>query len=81
MTTASLDVIKRLPRQTLSQIAGKAKRLGVTPETYIRQLVEDDLRFEQQARSTTLAELMGPGRDVDENELNKAVEVLKSRAS
>ncbi len=79
MTTAGPNIIKRLPRHMISQIADKARLLGVTPEQYIRDLVEDDLAFEQRARTTTLAELMGPGREIDETELGKAVDAARKR--
>ena len=79
MAAAHPDVIKKLPRQTMAQIAGKASRLGVTPEQYIRDLAEDDLAFEQRAQTTTLAELMGPGRDVDQTKLNEAVDGVRKR--
>lgn len=52
---------------------------GVTPEQYLRELVELDLALDRKARTTTLAELMGPGRDVDEVELDRLVEDARNR--
>ena len=63
----------------MSKLASKAKRLGMTPQRYVRELVEKDLALDRKARATTLAELVGPGRDVDEAELDRLVEAARTR--
>jgi hypothetical protein len=50
----------------MTELASKAKRLGMTPERYVRKLVKEDLALDRKARTTTLSELIGPGRDVDD---------------
>jgi len=32
----------------------------MTPERYVRELVQEDLAYDRKARTTTLMELMGP---------------------
>jgi len=54
--------ISGLGKRKLTALAAKAKRLGLTPARYVRQLVEDDLAIESDARSTTLAQIMAPVR-------------------
>jgi hypothetical protein len=72
-TPSSLE-LKGLGRQKMRALAEKARRLGVTPEQYLRRLVEEDLAIARDARSKTFEELMGPGRQVDEDELDNLVE-------
>jgi hypothetical protein len=80
-TTATAPTLrlKGLGRQKMAQITRKAKRLGITPEQYLRDLVEQDLALDEKARTTTLAELLGPGREVDETELDALVEAARER--
>ena len=81
MTIASTDIllVKGLGRHKLEELARKAKRLGITPAKYVRQLVEEDLAISEEARTKTFAELMGPGREVDEDEIDRLVESAKTR--
>ena len=51
----------------------------MTPQRYVRQLIDEDLALDQKARATTFAELMGPGRDVDERELDRLVDEARTR--
>jgi hypothetical protein len=76
--TATLRV-KGLGSRILNELASKAKRLGMTSERYVRELVQEDLALDRKARTTTLAELMGPGRKVDEAELDRLVETARRR--
>jgi hypothetical protein len=41
----------------------KASRLGITPETYIKQLIEYDLELDEEAASRSLTEISSPFRD------------------
>jgi hypothetical protein len=75
---ASTLQLKGLGRQVMSALTNKAKRLGMTPERYVKELVQEDLELDRKARTTTLKELMGPGRDVDEAELDKLVDVART---
>lgn len=78
MATSTLQ-LKGLGRQALAELTSKARQLGVSPERYLRELVQEDLALDRKARTTTLAELMGPGRDVDEAELDKLVDAARTR--
>jgi hypothetical protein len=73
--------LKGLGRQTMTALTNKAKRLGMTPERYVRELVQEDLALDQKARTTGLAELMGPGREIDEKELDHLVDEARTRHS
>ena len=77
-TTTSL-AIKGLGKRSMSALVNKAKRLGVSPERYVRDLVQEDLELDRRARETTIDELMGPGREVDEAELDRLVEAARER--
>ena len=80
MATIATNIhIRGLGRQAMSELTSKAKRLGITPDRYIKELVEEDLALDRKARTTPLAELMGPGREVDEDELGKLVEAARTR--
>jgi hypothetical protein len=77
MATATLQ-LKGLGRKAMTQLAKKAKELGMTPERYLRELVQEDLALDRKAKTTTLSELMGPGRAVDEGELDQLVEAART---
>ena len=77
-TTPALQ-LPRLAKHTVAQLIRKAKRSGMTPQRYIQQLIEEDLALDQKARTTTFAELMGPGRDVDEAVLDRVVDEARTR--
>ena len=77
--TATSLRVKGLGQQAMTELVSKAKRLGATPERYVKELVQEDLALDRKARTTTLAELMGPGREIDEDELDKLVEAARKR--
>ncbi len=75
MATTTADIrIKGLGRKKLVELTRNASRLGMTPVRYVKQLVEEDLAFSRAARRKTFVELLGPGREVDEAELDKLVD-------
>jgi hypothetical protein len=81
-TVASIPtnlLLRGLGRAAMTKLARKAKRFGMTAERYVKELVEEDLEFDRKARSTTLTELMGPGRHVDEAELDKLIDAARTR--
>jgi hypothetical protein len=78
MAASALE-IKGLGSKTFSELANKAKKLGMTPARYVRELVEQDLALDRKAKSTKLSELMGPGRNIDEAELDELVEAARTR--
>lgn len=77
--TATTLQLKGLGRQAMSELARKAHRLGMTPERYVRELVREDLALDRKAKTTTLAEIVGPGRRIDENELDRLVDEARTR--
>lgn len=77
-TTTSLYVTG-LNKRKMAALTTKAKRLGMTPERYVKRLVEEDLALDREAQSTRLADLVGPGREVDEAQLDRLVEAARTR--
>ena len=71
--------LPRLGKRRMAELTSKAKSLGMTPQRYVRFLIEEDLALDRKARTTTFAELMGPGRDVDEAELDRLVDEARTR--
>jgi len=77
-TTPALQ-LPRLGKQKLAQLMKKAKLLGITPERYVQQLIEEDLALDQKAKSMTFTQIMGPGRDVDEAIFDRLVDEARTR--
>jgi hypothetical protein len=70
---ASLQV-RGLGKHKMAAIVERAKRLGMTPQGYLRHLVEEDLAISDRAKTSSFEQLLGPGREVDEVELDRLVE-------
>ena len=66
-------------KQRKAQVAARARQLGLTTDDYIKRLVEEDLAISHEAKTTTFAQLLGPGRDVDEREVDRIVDAAKAR--
>lgn len=83
-TTAKLE-IGGLGKQKMMALADKAKRLGLTPANYVKQLVEEDLAIESDAQAMTLAQIMAPVRKefresaMTDGELDTIVNAARSR--
>jgi hypothetical protein len=71
--------LKGLGRRKMEQLVRKAERMALTPEGYLKRLVEDDLAISKEARTKTFAEIMGRGKAVDEEGVDRIVERAKSR--
>ena len=71
--------VKGFRKRQIVVLAERARRLGMTTERYIKHLVEEDLAISRQARTTSFAQIMGEGREVDEQELDRLVEASKTR--
>jgi hypothetical protein len=71
--------IKGLGKQKMSAVIERAKSLGMTPERYLRHLVDEDLAVSRRAKSTTFEELLGPGERADEDEIDRLVEEARTR--
>jgi hypothetical protein len=67
-----------LRKRSMAQLVARAKDLGLPPEDYARQLVEDGLALQREAEGMTIAQIMEPvrkgGSSVDETEIVKLVE-------
>jgi hypothetical protein len=86
MAAATLNLrVKGLGKQKIEALTRKAERLGLTKDEYVRQLLEDDLELDQQARTTFFAELMAPVREdfrrsgMSEADLDAIVKRARSR--
>ena len=66
-------------KQQRAKVAARARQLGLTTDDYIKRLVEEDLAVSHEAKTTTFAQLLGPGRDVDEREVDQLVDAAKAR--
>jgi hypothetical protein len=71
--------VRGLAKRQFAEVAKRAGRLGMTPEQYLRYLLEQDLAVSHRARTTTFGDLMGPGRKVDEDDLDRVVEKAKAK--
>lgn len=63
----------------MAELARRARRLGLSPASYPRRLVEEDLALDRKSRTTTLAQIIGVGRQVDEDEFDALVEAARTR--
>jgi predicted urease superfamily metal-dependent hydrolase len=68
-------------KRKMAAIVERAKRLGMTPQRYIKHLVEEDLAVCQRAKTSTFESLLGPGSDEDEAEIDRHVEAARVRYS
>lgn len=66
MSTLSLQ-LSDLPDRQISALKRKAKKMGVTPASCVRQLIEDDLELDDIARTATFNEIAAPFRQAMAN--------------
>ena len=78
MVSRTLE-LKGLAPGKFQALEREAKKLGITPERYVKNLVEERLEIARDAREKTFAEISGPGTDVDDAELDKLVEAARDR--
>jgi hypothetical protein len=69
--------VRGLGKQKTAKLVARAKRLGMTPQGYLKHLVEEDLAVSERAKNSSFEELLGPGREVDEAEVDQLVEEAK----
>jgi hypothetical protein len=66
----------------MAQLVSRAKAMGVPPEDFARQLIEDGLALQQEAESMPTAEVMAPVRKaagaVDEEEIVRLVDQARN---
>ena len=75
--------ISDLPKRHASALKRKARRLGLSPGDYVKQLIEEDLALDRKAQSTPLHELATPFRKAlagaSEEEIAQIVAKARSR--
>ena len=75
--------ISDLPQKRASAIKRRAQQLGVTENSYVRQLIEEDLELEHKARTMTFAEIVAPFQKtfagVSDEELDRLVDAARTR--
>jgi hypothetical protein len=81
MTSSPLR-LGSLPKKSMAQLVSRAKAMGVAPENFAAQLIEDGLALRREAESTPMAELMAPVRKatgaVNEKEIVRLVEKARN---
>jgi ABC-type uncharacterized transport system ATPase subunit len=70
--------IRGLGKQKMAAVRERAKRLGMTPQRYLRHLVEEDLAISERAKKSSFAQLLGPGQEADEGEIDQLVEAARN---
>jgi len=53
----------KLPARKVSAVKRRARNLGLTPEEYLRQLIDEDLAVSAKASVTSLDDLAAPFRE------------------
>jgi hypothetical protein len=78
VTQATLQV-KGIGKQKMAAVIARAKQLGMTPQRYLRHLVDEDLAVSERAKRTPFEQLLGEGAPVDESELDRLVDRARTR--
>ena len=84
-TSSSTIQVCGLGKGKLATLRAQAKTLGMSPEVYAKQLIEDGISLEQKARTTTFDELFAPAQarfresGMSDEELDKLVDAARSR--
>jgi hypothetical protein len=71
--------LPRISKHKMAALTNKAKSLGMTPQRYIELLIEQDLALDHRAKTTSFADLTGPGRPIDETEIHRLVDQARTR--
>jgi superfamily I DNA/RNA helicase len=80
MSTISTSLqVRGLGKQKMAALVARARRLGMSPQRYLKHLLEEDLAVSQRAKSSSFEEILGAGREVDEREIDQLVEEAKAR--
>jgi hypothetical protein len=82
MMTAKLEV-GGLTKRRMAELAANAKSLGMTPQRYVKELVEQGLELEHAARTMTFDQILAPLRKglahIDDTELDRLVDRARTR--
>lgn len=73
-TQKSTFQVRGLGKKKAEKLLARAKRMGMTPQRYLKHLLEEDLAVSDRAKTQSFEELLGPGREVDETEVDRLVE-------
>jgi hypothetical protein len=69
-----------LAKSQVDRIEREARRQGLTPQRYVKQLIKSNLEIARTARTRTFAQIMGSPKDsVNEAELDRLVDGAKTR--
>jgi hypothetical protein len=66
--------VRGLGKKKAQRLVARAKRLGMTPQGYLKHLLEEDLAVSDRAKTQSFEELLGPGREVGEADVDQLVE-------
>jgi hypothetical protein len=67
-----------LGRQKMAALVERARKLGMTPQRYLKHLVDEDLAISERAKSQSFVEILGSGKAVDESEVDQLVKTAKT---
>ncbi|HTW95961.1 MAG TPA: hypothetical protein VMD30_14255 [Tepidisphaeraceae bacterium] len=70
--------VKGLGKGKMAAMIARARGLGMTPQSYLKHLVEEDLAISLRARTSTFEQLLGPGRQSDEDQIDRVVEKARN---
>jgi ABC-type uncharacterized transport system ATPase subunit len=68
-----------LAKSDATKIAREAKRQGVSPQRYVKQLIKSNLEITRIARTQTFAQIVPTESVADESEIDRLVETVKAR--
>jgi ribosomal protein L10 len=72
-----------LPQRQISALRRKTRRLGLSTESYLKTLIENDLEMDEFVRHASFAEIAAPFRKAyvggSEEELDRLVDAARTR--
>ena len=82
-TTMTPLQVPGLGSRRLAELTAQASSLGMTPQRYARELIEEGLAMEREARTKSFDEILVPLRrsagEIDEAELDRLVDRARTR--
>ena len=85
MAAAAMIQVTGLGKEKLARLKKQAERLGLSAERYARQLIEDGLSLDEQARTKSFDHLFAPAQarfhesGMTEGELDRLVDAARDR--
>ena len=71
--------IKGLAKWQIAKVVARARGKGMSPERYLKHLVEEDIAISQQAKITRFSDLITSKQAIDEREIDRRVERAKAK--